>query len=140
MDTIKRNHPKIAHAHHIFENKACLPWPTLIRGLRGVISSKCTTIKVEFSIKEKYNEWKVEAELRGWNRGEFNNFSGSYLYLYTRHLFLHGLSYQLPLEKSILSSNQCHLCMIHMGCFLFFFCLPNIFYFQELLPPRPETW
>lgn len=86
---IKWDCPSTAHAHHIFENMTCLPGPTFIQGLWGVICSKCATIEVEISIKENPDEGEVEAELRGWSRVEFHCWVFSlYLYLYTRQLFL----------------------------------------------------
>ena len=86
---IKWDCPSTAHAHHIFENMTCLPGPTFIQGLWGVICSKSATIEVEISIKENSDEGEVEAELRGWSHVEFHCWVFSlYLYLYIQQLFL----------------------------------------------------
>ena len=138
---IKWDCPSTAHAHHIFENMTCLPGPTFIQGLWGVICSKRATIKVEISIKENPDEVEVEAELRGWSRVELHCWVFSlYLYLYTRQLFL-----LLRLINFLWKSPFLYLLTSTIFAWFtwgvsFFFCEPKLFYFQGLPAPPSETW
>ena len=130
-----------AHAHHIFENMTCLPGPTLIQGLWGVTCSKRATIEVEISIKEKLlwrGSWGRTKRLESCGV-QLLSFQFLSLSLYPTAL-PPTLAYQLPLETSIpLSPNQHHLCMIHVGCFLFFFfACPTSFTFKNCLHPHPK--
>ena len=137
---IKWDCPSTAHAHHIFENMTCLPGPTFIQGLWGIICSKSATIEVEISIKENSDEGEVEAELRGWSRVEFHCWVFSlYLYLYIQQLFLLlwliNFLWKSPFLYLLTSTI---FAWFMWGVSFFFFASPTSFTFKNCLHPHPK--
>lgn len=133
--------PSTAHAHHIFENMTCLPGPTLIQGLWGIICSKRATIEVEISIKENSYEGEAEAELRGWSPAEFNCWVFSfYLYLYTRQLFLllWLINFLWKRPFLYLLTSTIFAWFMWGVFFFFFFACPTSFTLKNCLHPYPK--
>lgn len=119
----------------------CLPGPTFIQGLWGVIRSKRATMSSrEISIKKTQTKGSWGRTER-WSCAEFQlQFFSLYLYLYTRQLFLLLWLIQLP-WKSLFPYFLTSTCVIHVGVFLSFFYVPNLFYFQDLpTPTRNLVW